>query len=67
VILVHAKDIAGPGRDSQAAGRGLLDWSTYLGLLQKYKCEAPVILHGLSEAEVTGSVSFVREALRTVY
>jgi sugar phosphate isomerase/epimerase len=66
MVMAHAKDIPDPKHKSQAAGRGLLDWPAYFGLLQEYRFQGPVILHNLSEDEIPASLSFVREGLRAV-
>jgi sugar phosphate isomerase/epimerase len=66
VILVHAKDIADLDQASQAAGKGLLDWPTYFGLLQEYQYDGTVILHNLNESEAAASVSFVRKELDAI-
>lgn len=66
IVLAHAKDIADPVRASQAAGRGLLDWSSYLSLLRQSGYRGPVILHGLPESEVSASISFLREILHAL-
>ena len=59
VALAHAKDVRRDGSFA-AAGRGALDFGLYLALLDG---AVPLILHGLAEDEVAGSVTFLR-ALR---
>lgn len=66
IVLVHAKDIAGDALRSQAAGRGLLDWPAYLNLMRKCGYHGPVVLHGLAETEVAGSISFLQEILHAL-
>jgi sugar phosphate isomerase/epimerase len=60
IVLAHAKDVA-PDGTIVAAGRGALDYATYLGLLRAAGFAGPLILHGLTEAEVPGSVAFLRD------
>ena len=59
LALAHAKDVRRDGSFA-AAGRGALDFELYLALLGE---AVPLILHGLGENEVAGSVTFLR-ALR---
>jgi sugar phosphate isomerase/epimerase len=59
LVLAHAKDIRRDGT-IVAAGHGDLDYERYLTLLGGH---VPLILHGLSEAEVPGCVAFLRSAL----
>lgn len=64
IILAHAKDLTRDGEAGQAAaGTGLLDYDLYLGLLQQAGYSSPLILHGLREDEVAGSVAFLRTRL----
>jgi sugar phosphate isomerase/epimerase len=64
IILAHAKDLVRDGEAGQAAaGTGLLDYDTYLALLHRAGYQGPLILHGLSEDEVAGSVAFLRAKL----
>jgi sugar phosphate isomerase/epimerase len=67
IVLAHAKDIPHPARPSYAAGRGLLDWSTYLGVLNKSGYGGPLVLHGLREDEVPGSIQFLKDKLNAIY
>jgi sugar phosphate isomerase/epimerase len=61
LVLAHAKDLRHDGT-TVAAGHGDLDYERYLTLLGD---EVPLILRGLSEAEVPGCVAFLRsERLR---
>lgn len=60
VVLAHAKDLRADGR-LVAAGRGELDYGLYLELLSRHP-SVPLILHGLGEEEVPGSVAFLRAA-----
>jgi hypothetical protein len=40
-----------------------LDYDHYLGLLKSSGYDGPLVLHGLSEADVPGSVGFLRAKL----
>jgi len=67
IVIAHAKDLSHDGdAGHEAAGTGLLDYDRYIGLLREYRFDGPIILHGLSEAQVPASVAFVREKLRAV-
>jgi sugar phosphate isomerase/epimerase len=60
IVLAHAKDVrvsAGAIRHV-AAGTGRLDYPFYLTLL--HSVAAPLIVHGLAEAEVSWSLAFLR-------
>ena len=64
VVLAHAKDLDHDGDAGHlAAGTGKLDYTRYVALLRQYKFEGPLLLHGLSEAQVPGCVAFLREKL----
>jgi sugar phosphate isomerase/epimerase len=56
LVLAHAKDVRRDGT-IVAAGHGDLDYERYLTLLGG---DVPLILHGLSEAEVPGCLAFLR-------
>jgi sugar phosphate isomerase/epimerase len=62
VVLAHAKDVRRDGT-FVAAGRGDLDYELYAALLAQIRGGVPLILHGLAEDEVPGSVAFVETAL----
>lgn len=61
MVLAHAKDL---DRDGEAghkpAGQGVLDYDRYLALLRKYEYPGPLLLHGLSAAQVPGCLAFLR-------
>ena len=59
VVLAHAKDVRRDGA-IVAAGRGELDYGAYLALLAGIGRDVPLILHGLDEREVPGSIAFLR-------
>ena len=64
IVHAHAKDLDHDGQAGNlAAGTGLLDYDAYLGLLQKVGFDGPLVLHGLTEAEVPFSRDFLREKL----
>lgn len=62
IVIAHAKDLTASG-EVVAAGRGVVDYDLYLGLLGQAGFEGPVILHGLDETEVGESVTFLRDRL----
>jgi sugar phosphate isomerase/epimerase len=62
LVLAHAKDVRTDGT-FVAAGRGEFDYPLYLTLLGHTAGNVPLILHGLAEDEVPGSVVFLRAAL----
>jgi sugar phosphate isomerase/epimerase len=60
IVLAHAKDVSpNPADPHVAAGKGALDYRLYVSLLEQADFTGPLILHGLSEAEVPGSVAFL--------
>jgi len=64
IVLAHAKDLDHDGDAGHlAAGQGKLDYDRYLSLLHTYGFRGPLLLHGLSEAQVPGCVAFLREKL----
>ena len=64
IILAHAKDLSADGEAGhEAAGHGLLDYDRYLGLLHSHGFSGPLLLHGLSEAQVPGCVAFLHDKL----
>ena len=67
IVLAHAKDLSRDGdAGHEAAGHGKLDYDRYLSLLHAYGFQGPLLLHGLSEAQVPGCVAFLREKLARV-
>lgn len=61
IALVHAKDLTHDGEAGQtAAGKGVLDYPLYLRLIREAGYSGPLILHGLGEDEVAGSLAFLR-------
>ena len=64
IVLAHAKDLAGSAELAfVAAGEGVLDFSRYLALLKQYEYDGALIMHGLSEAQVPSSASYLRGML----
>ena len=59
IAIAHAKDVKNTG-EVVAAGRGDLDYDRYLANLRAARFDGPLILHGLEESEVEGSVAFLR-------
>lgn len=62
IVIAHAKDVRTSGGFA-AAGKGALDYDLYLEHLLGVGFEGPLILHGLAEEEVAGSLAFLREKL----
>jgi sugar phosphate isomerase/epimerase len=62
LILAHAKDVE-PGGRVVAAGRGALDYPLYIELLDQAGFRGALVLHGLDEEDVPGSVAFVRSVV----
>ncbi len=67
IAFAHAKDLDRDGEAGHlAAGKGLLDYDQYLSLLNDVDPDVPIILHGLSEAEIDGCVTFLREKMEAI-
>ena len=62
IVIAHAKDVKNTG-EVVAAGLGDLDYDRYLRSLRAAGFDGPLILHGLEESEVEGSVAFLRARL----
>jgi sugar phosphate isomerase/epimerase len=68
IALSHAKDLDHDGEAGHlAAGKGLLDYKHYLSLLNQLEPKVPLILHGLTEAELPESLAFVRSKMQAVH
>ena len=64
IVLAHAKDLDHDGdAGHKAAGEGLLDYDLYVRLLRAHHFNGPLLLHGLSRAQVPGRVAFLRAKL----
>jgi len=60
-VFTHGKDLDHDGSAGHLpAGKGLLDYGRYLALIDGLGFDSPLILHGLSEAQVDDSVAFVK-------
>ncbi len=67
IVLAHAKDLDHDGDAGHlAAGQGKLDYDRYVALLRTHDYKGPLLLHGLSEKQVPGCVTFLREKLARV-
>lgn len=67
IALAHAKDLDRDGdAGHKAAGEGLLDYDLYLRLLRAHRFSGPLLLHGLTRAQVPGCVAFLRAKLARV-
>jgi sugar phosphate isomerase/epimerase len=62
LVLAHAKDVKESG-EVVAAGKGDLDFDLYLKQLSEAGYGGPLIMHGLAEEEVEGSLAFLRRKL----
>jgi sugar phosphate isomerase/epimerase len=62
LILAHAKDVKGSG-EVVAAGKGDLDYGLYLKHLNAAGYAGPLVVHGLAEKEVEGSLAFLENKL----
>lgn len=64
IVMAQAKDLDHDGdAGHKAAGQGKLDYSRYLSLLHAYGFKGPLLLHGLSEAQVPGCIAFLRDKM----
>jgi sugar phosphate isomerase/epimerase len=64
IVIAHAKD-RGPDDTFRAAGEGILDYDSYLHLLQASAFAGPLIVHGLAEAQVDTTLQFLSGKLQT--
>ena len=65
LLLAHAKDVKGSG-EVVAAGKGDLDFDLYVKHLSEAGYGGPLVMHGLVEEEVEGSLVFLRRKLAEV-
>jgi sugar phosphate isomerase/epimerase len=64
IVLAHAKDLDHDGDAGHLpAGHGKLDYDRYLALLHAHRFPGPLLLHGLSEAQVPACVAFLRQKI----
>jgi sugar phosphate isomerase/epimerase len=67
IVLAHAKDLDHDGDAGHLpAGHGKLDYDRYVSLLHGCGFKGPLLLHGLSEAQVPGCVSFLCDRIAGV-
>lgn len=62
IVMAHAKDRTADGRFA-TAGKGVLDYSHYLGRLKAVGFDGPLIAHGLSEAEAPETARFLEREM----
>jgi len=63
IALAHAKDLDHDGDAGHLpAGKGLLDYKLYLSLMEKFAPDIPLILHGLTEAELDWCIRFLESS-----
>jgi sugar phosphate isomerase/epimerase len=65
LLLAHAKDVNGAG-EVVAVGKGDLDYDLYLRHLDGAGYGGPLIMHGLAEEEVEGSLAFLQRKLSEI-
>ena len=64
LVMAHAKGLPGDGHsNSPVPGDDALDWELIFSCLRKSGFDGPVILHGVVEADVARSLSFLREMM----
>ncbi len=68
IALAHAKDVVAPPEGEShcryaPAGEGLLDYGTYLRLLQDSGYHNGLIMHSLSEAQIPGCTARIQQHL----
>ncbi len=65
ITIAHAKDVVITNGQIQhvAAGAGVLDYENYVTRLRGCGFDGPLVLHGLKESEVAGSLAYVHERL----
>jgi sugar phosphate isomerase/epimerase len=68
IALAHAKDVIAPPEGSShcryaPAGKGLLDYQSYLRLLQESGYANGLVMHSLSEGDIAACTAQVRQAL----
>ncbi len=63
IVIAHAKD-RGVDDTFRAAGEGILDYDSYLRLLQARAFPGPLIIHGLAETQVDAVLQFLYDKLQ---
>lgn len=61
IVLAHGKDRAADGQ-ACAAGKGVVDFTLFLRLLEAADYGGPLILHGLAEEEAAGAAAHLSAA-----
>jgi sugar phosphate isomerase/epimerase len=59
ILAAHAKDLDPSGKEV-TTGTGIVPWQHYISLLRQSGFTGPLIMHGLKEAEVARSVTYLR-------
>jgi sugar phosphate isomerase/epimerase len=62
LLLAHAKDVSESG-EVVAVGKGDLDFDLYIKHLSEAGYDGSLVMHGLAEEEVEGSLAFLRRKL----
>lgn len=62
IATVHAKDIDANGRFC-AAGQGIVPWDRCAELLRAAGYDGPLVMHTLTEADVSSSTDVIRQAI----
>lgn len=63
IALAHAKDLDHDGDAGHLpAGKGLLDYPLYLSLLRDRGYSGPLVLHGLTPAQIADCMSFIHRS-----
>jgi sugar phosphate isomerase/epimerase len=65
LVIAHAKDVNRSG-EVVAVGKGDLNYDLYLKHLDEVGYDGPLVVHGLAEEEVEGSLAFLRRKLAEV-
>jgi sugar phosphate isomerase/epimerase len=65
IVIVHAKDVRMSG-EVVAVGKGDLDYGLYLKHLSEAGYGGPLLMHGLADEEVEGSLAFLSGKLAEV-
>jgi sugar phosphate isomerase/epimerase len=64
IVMAHAKELAANGvAGNLAPGRGVLDWNCYLDTLARMNFSGALVMHGLSESDVSEGVRFLRSKM----
>jgi sugar phosphate isomerase/epimerase len=65
IVMAHAKD-RGPDDNFRAAGKGVLDYSSFLKHLNDMHFEGDLIIHSLEEEEVDSAVQMIQNTFRKI-